>query len=498
MAFDLRPPYAQAADIKVSYNLGGCLDIPTGKFLKGRHGEYILNGGLAASTGICGISNNFKSTLMLAMMLIPMSRIHDCYGNIYDTEYHVVKSRISELAYAIPGFGGQDIMHDGRVTVTSKTEYHGNEWYEMFKTYNKDKIAASKQLMRHTPFMDWKSKKRIKILVPTPHGVDSFTEFETEDVAAMQANNELGDSGANTIYMRQGQSKTRFLQDVGKVIHRGNSPLLLSAHIGKIIPMDARAAPIKKMQYLKNGDTMKGVTDRFLFLTTNCWQAQNAAPLMNDTTKAAEYPRDSDDSVKGSNDLIMVTLSCLRSKNGPSGFALQLLLSQKEGFLPTLTEFHYLKTNNRFGFEGNDRNYSIVLCPDIALSRTTVRGKIDANPDLRRAFNILSELSQMTLMQRVEHEAYLLTPKELYEGVKAKGLDWDFLLKNTRGYWTFDNDMPYVEGTGNPLYFLSTKDLLNIAKGTYWPFWLDPKDPKRILSDEEISELFVDTPLEDS
>ena len=59
----------------------------------------------------------------------------------------------------------------------------------------------------------------------------------------------------------------------------------------------------------------------------------------------------------------------------------------------------------------------------------------------------------------------LCTPKELYEGIKEKGYDWDMILENTRGWWTFNNDNTVEK-------FLSTKDLLEMRLGLYKPYWL--------------------------
>ena len=487
MAFSLTPPYAEAPEVRVSYNLGGTLDVCTGKFLRGRHGEYVLNGGQGATTGIVGVGNSMKSTAQAAMMFTPMSHIPESQGNIYDTEFHVNKGRLGEISANIEGFHGEDILETGRVTVSSKSEYHANEWYEVFKDYNKSKIANAKSLLRTTPFVNWRKHEMLKVLVPTPHAIDSFSEFESEDVANMQEANELGDSGANMLHMRGGASKVRFLTDVPKYVHQGSSPLLLTAHLGETFNLDPRNPKNKTLQYLPANMTIKGVGSKFVFMTTNCWWAKNAAPLINDTTKAPEFPRDVHDAAKMETDLVNVTFTCLRNKNGPSGFSLQLLFSQKEGFLPSLTEFFYLKTYKRFGFEGNDQNYRILLCPDIALSRTTVRSKIKKHPELRRALNLLSEIVQMTVMQRVEHEEYLLDAQQLYDKIKAQGYDWPQLLKHTRGWWTFNNDLPFIQDEV-PLYFLSTKDFLNMARGTYHPFWLKP-DKKTFLTDKEITAL---------
>lgn len=497
MAFNLRAPFAQIPEIKPSYNIGALLDIPTGVFLKGRHGEHILNGGLAAVTGVVGIGNNFKSTMMHYMMLQAMARFmwlpeeQRPTAGTYDTEMNVMKSRLAALADNIDGLEDLDVVGNEIWSITDKTLYFANEWYEVYRTYVKEKLKSAKQLELTTPFLDPKTGQLMPMLIPSFFEIDSFTEFESENVAEMQETNELGSSKANTLFMKQGMDKTRFLSDIPKHVHGANTPLLLSAHIGKMIGMDPHAAPIKKTQFLKNGDVTKGTSDKFWFLILNGWQATNAAPYINDTTKGAEYPSSSDEVFKGDTDLMIVNLLNLRSKVGPSGFILQLLISQKEGVLNSLSEFHYCKLNNRHGLGGNDRNYYLELMPEVALSRTTVRGKLhtrQSDPEkelqrrrLRRAMNITSEMCQMTYSsQYKEHLAYMCTPLELYEKLKAKGYDWNVLL-DTRGWWTANND-------DHPIPFLSTKDLLLMAQDKYFPYWMDEKtkQPKAAAAIEKI------------
>lgn len=246
--------------------------------------------------------------------------------------------------------------------------------------------------------------------------------------------------------------------------------MLLTAHIGKDIPMDPRAAPIKKLQFLKNGDKIKGVTDKFMFLTSVCWQCSSAIPFTNDTTKAPEYPRSTEDDMKGDTDLNIVTLTILRNKNGVTGGTIQLLVSQREGVLPSLSEFHYIKTNGRYGIDGTLQHYYLELLPDVKVSRTTIRAKIEENPMLRRALNITAELCQMDLYHEYDH-GFICTPKQLYTDLIAKGYDWNVLL-NTRGWYTANNDKHKIP-------FLSTYDLCAMRAGTYHPYWLS-EDKKTI------------------
>jgi hypothetical protein len=461
--FSFMPAMEEVPSIRVSFNIGALLDIPTGKFLTGKYGESILNGGLGAITGVVGIANNFKSTEMHYMMLSAASKFPHARMGTYDTEITINTPRLVQLSQSFPAFKDRDLISEGVWSVCDKTNYFAGEWYDKKKDQLKAKVANASKLMFDTPFLD-KDNKPLKIIYPTFDEVDSLTEFEDESAAKMQDENDLGDSGANTLFMKGGMIKTRFLADVPKYIANACNPMLMTAHIGKTIQMDTRAAPEKRLQFLKNGDVIKGVSSKFLFLTSNCWQCQNATPLFNDTTKGPEYPRDSDDNLKGDTDLIVVTLVNIRNKNGPTGMALQHIVSQQEGVLPSLTEFHYLKSNERFGINGTLQNYEMDLLPGVKLSRTSVRSKIDNTPQLQRALNITSELCQMThLWHHIDD--LLCTPKQLYDDLITKGYKWDILL-NTRGWWTVNNDR-------HPIPFLSTMDMLKMRVDTYHPYWLE-------------------------
>jgi hypothetical protein len=297
-------------------------------------------------------------------------------------------------------------------------------------------------------------------------------------VVEMQ-DHDLGDSKGNTIHMRQGLARTRILMEAPRIHCSVNDYLLMTAHLGKETTMQSagggREVPIVKLKHLKNGDKIKGTTDKFTFVTHNCWHVFNASPLINQTTKAPEYPRNSEDDLLLDTDLNTVQIRNLRSKSGPSGMALMLIVSQQEGVLPSLTEFHHIKENERYGLEGSNVSYSLALYPNCKLGRTTVRSKIDADAKLRRALNITSEMCQMSYLWHTLQEGLLCTPKELYEDLIKAGYEWDTLL-NTRGWWTHEL------GEADELPFLSTMDLLRMRKGLYHPYWLE--EDKKTLKAE--------------
>lgn len=469
---DLAAPFNPAPVVKILINVGALMDIPTGTYLEGRRGEYILNGGLAPLTGVVGIGNNFKSTLMHYQFLTAMSRMSPvCSGSTYDTEVNIHEWHLAEMVRRTEAFQGEDVLASGRWVITDKTQYTGDEWYKTQKEFLENKIKNAAKIEVDTPFWGRNRAGPLKMILPTFTEVDSFTEFETSDVIEMQDKNELGESGGNTIHMRQGLAKLRFLMEAPRLNCGSYNYLLMTAHIGKESTMQnagpAGQVPIVKLKHLKNGDKIKGTTDKFTFITHNCWHAYNANPLISDDKMGPKYPRDSDDKLQLDTDLNTVQIRNLRSKSGASGMALTLIVSQTEGVLPSLTEFHHLMEMKKFGIEGSNISYALEIYPDVKLSRTTVRSKIDSDPKLRRALNITSELCQMSYLWH-HMDDVLCTPKQLYDDLKAMGYDWDVLLE-TRGWWTTsDNE-------ANLPPFLSTMDLLRMRKGLYHPYWYPVK-----------------------
>lgn len=471
--------FTPAPVVKVMINIGACMDIPTGTYIKGLRGEHILNGGLGALTGVVGIGNNFKSTVTHYMMLTAMSRFSPwSIARTYDTEVNIHEWHLKNYRVYKDLFNGVDILdssglESARWTITDKTLYTGDEFFDKYKEFLQTKRKEEKKYVLTSPFIDRDGKSNMKITLPTFTEVDSMSEFVTKDVIAMQDDNSLGEAGGNMVSMRQGMQKNRFLMEIPGLANGAYDFLLMTAHIGDVFNMDPRNPKAKKLQYLSADVKLKGVPEKFTFVMNNCWHCYNAAPLKNDTTKAPEYPRNADDDLKNDTDLCAVTVRQLRSKSGPSGMAIQLVVSQEEGVLASLTEFNYIKDNGRWGLEGSLQNYNLVFCPDIKLSRTSVRGKIDKHPELRRALTLASEMCQINDLWHHLRPGLMCTPKELYDDLIKIGYDWSVLL-NTRWYW-----LP-MEMEKDNLPFLSTMDLLLMREGAYVPYWFTEEQKAKL------------------
>ena len=163
----------------------------------------------------------------------------------------------------------------------------------------------------------------------------------------------------------------------------------------------------------------------------------------------------------------MIHVTTIRNKGMISGIPFTVVISQREGVLPELTALELMKSSGRFGLGGNAQNFFLELCPDVSLSRTTVRGKIDNDYKLRRAFHIIGEMIQIFNFHDKLDANLRCSPKELYDQLKAKGYDWDRLLGETRYHWEFE-EQPHER------QFLSTMDLLKMRVGEYHPWWYGP------------------------
>lgn len=468
LLFNNKPLFTEVDPYKLLINVGCLADIPTGKYVRGQKGENILNGGLSVITAVVGRGNTFKSTIMHYLMLAAASHMSASgvmtYINTYDTEMNIDRERLLAFSRRFPEFKDIDIHKLGIWSVTDKTLHMGDEWHKIFKEFLKnDKIKNKKSYLLETPMIDNEGKP-IFAIFPTFGEIDSLSEFETSDIEEIQDKNLLGESGGNMIHARSGLAKTRLLMELPGLCNAAGHYKLMAAHVGQEMMMQQgpmSAPPPKKLQHMKQGEKIKGVTDKFFFLTTAVWQTLSATALLNDGTKGPEYPRKQGLNDEGSSDLNIVKIKMLRSKFGLSGFTLDIVVSQTEGVLPSLTEFHFIKANKRFGLEGNLQNYNLVLYPSVKLMRTTVREKIDSDARLRRAIKITADLLQLKLFS-TSLNIEIPSPEDLYKKIGEK-YNWDTLL-DTRDFWTFNH-------YEHPIPYLSTMDLIEMYHGLYHPYW---------------------------
>lgn len=470
MLFKNKPAFTEVEPNKIFYNVGALIDHLVGKYVKGEKGENIMNGGLSVFTAVMGKPNTYKTKFARYMMLSAASKVAASgimpYLNTYDTEVNVDVEHCMSLAHKFEPFVGLDLARMGAWSITDMTHHLGDDWFKLLKGFLRDeKIKNKKEYTFATPFLD-KDFKPIHTIFPSFGDVDSISEFKTSATEEIQSKNQLGDSGGNTIHMRSGLDKTRLLMEIPGICNAASHYIIMTAHVGKEIMMaGSMAMPTKQLPHMKPGEQVKGVAGKFLFLSNLLWQTTHSVTFNNQSTKGPEYPKTREEVDEGSFDLNLVTIKLVRNKSGPSGYSIDLLISQKDGVLPSLSEFHYIKEHGRYGLDGNDRNYSLTLYPGVNLQRTTVRSVIDSDPLLRRAIKITADFLQM---QQYHKDIPLAIPslKELYDKLD-KEYGWKTLLE-TRDWWTFKN-------YEHPIPFLSTLDILEMYHDKYVPYWFKKK-----------------------
>jgi len=482
----LKNHFKKAPKLRPQLNVGSMFDIPNGRYYIGKHGESILNGGIAYFTGVGGKGNTFKSTLMHYFNLTILDRYQSSTSNIYDTEMSLTNERMYQLAQHMPFIGGVDLEAEDRLIITDSTAMMGNVWFDALKAYGADLVDKNnhKANIRTLPFIDRETNKNYQSYRATAVEIDSLSMFITDSVQGIYEKNELGAGAANTDALRSAAVKTQMLMQIPAFTAAHSVYIMASAHVGKQHQLDQYAPPAKQLLFLKGQNAFKNVPEKFSFLTNNLYYVHSAEVLQNKNDKTAEFPKGTDDRHTGDTDLQLLTVQNLRAKSGPTGMPFEVIVSQNEGVLMGLTEFNLIRSLDRYGLGGNVQNYYLELLPEVGLSRTTIRGKLESNAKLQRAMSITAELAYMyhfgyrtenTVEKAPSEEEELdrdlsCTAKELYEDLKAKGYDWDVLL-NTRGYWVYEED------AADRPPFLSTMDLLRMRAGLYHPYWMEKPTP---------------------
>lgn len=462
--FNFAKGFKQASPFRPMYNVGCLMDVQTGRYIKGAKGEWILNGGISAIEGITGPGNSMKSTLAHARLLIAMYRYAVASGFSYDTENSSTRLRFIELANQIDPTGELASTLDediGRFGFTSAVEYDGTAWFAVLKSMVDDRVKNEKQI--ETPFVD-KAGNRISVYAPVFGEIDSLSQFWTAAIAKKVDGSNVGESEMNTVAMQSAAGKSQLLDALPVLTGRSSLCITMTAHMGDVIVMDQYNAPKKKLAFVKNTRKMKKVPENFTFLTNNLFEITELKPLINQGTKTPEFPLTKEDDMKGSTDLMAATVLPIRTKSGVTGIPFELIFSQTYGLQTTLSEYWYCKNFNRFGLSSNVVTQYLEIYPDVKFTRNNIRQLIKEDPKFRRAMEITSELCQMKNLWLEFSAEHLIEPADLYKLIKEKGYDWDELL-STRGYWTFDQ---YT----NPIKFMSTYDLLELASKDIKPYWM--------------------------
>lgn len=474
-----RPTCILSPNVMFCVPVGAGLDLSTGEYLVGTHDQRVLLGGVSLITGVVGGGNTFKTTLIRFMEYSLIDRLYptakdDLYFNPFDTEINTHSQRLINLYRYYNNLRNKDLVSEGLLAPTNKNMYSGNTHWDKVKTETRDRMKDRRKTLYDTAFLERDGVTPFKTVCPWVYDYDSLTHFITADVEKTMEETELGDSEANAMFLRQNLVKARMLMEMPSVAGSGGAFFFFTAHIGEQNQIGGRpnqAPPRKQLTGLRQNEKIKGVSNNFFYLLHNCWLVEKVEPAWT-KDKTPEYPYEPGDETVGDQDLQLLKLKQLRGKNGGSNFFVEVYVSQREGLLPYLSDFAFIKNNGRFGLVGDQQNYALALVPDVKISRTKVRQKLRESHALQRAVEILAQMGQLAIYHPTLKK-YFINPEALYTNLIERGYSWDFLLNETRSYHTLNDE----EAPGFPL---STLDLLRIAHGDYHPYWLE-KDCKTLV-----------------
>jgi hypothetical protein len=454
-------------------NTGTILDVSAGNWVKGHKGQMILNGGLAPFSCIAALPNMFKSTVAAGyggamLRAFPSSVMH-----VHDTETTIVQERVERIVrmamgLPLPGFPvPESLIAKDRIFFTSSVDYNGTELFNVLKEYAKKRLKEEPRVQLE--LVDTGTGKPYEYFVPLLEFWDSLSGLKAESAVEMLEEGSVGTSELNMLAMRVNSGKSQIVEQAPDLTAKHGIYLLTTAHVGQQYQLDPRKPNIKTLNHLKGDVKLKRVPENLSFQTGNCYAITHYSQMQE--KGVAEFPYEPGDETKQA-DLIELKLTNMRGKYGPSGIPLPIIVSQKEGWLPYMSNFIYLlREAGRYGLTGNVQNYALALVPDMTIRRTNVRKKLRESFAAQRAAQILMEMHWTFTYRTDIDESYHCEPEALYNEIKAMGYDWDLLL-NTRFWHTTVEE-------GEKVPFLSTLDILRMRVGKYHPYWY-PKSRKEM------------------
>lgn len=474
-------------------NTGIVLDISAGHWVKGHKGQSILNGGFALFWSIGAMPNMFKSTIAAYCSAAVLRAFSRAVLHVHDAETTMVIERMELLVRLAMQYIDQtgkmpeSLIDTGRMFFTRSVDYDATDLFDLLKTFCKKRLKEEKK--RKLEIMHPDTGKPYEYFDPIVSFWDSFSAMKAKNAVDMLAEGDVGSKDLNMLAMRVNSGKSQMVDQIPDMTAKHSFYLLATSQVGQAYELDPKKPSVKTLKMLKGEVKLKRVPENFSFATGNCYIVTHYSPMINGSGKDAmpEFPYEPGDA-DNQNDLIQVKLTNMRGKFGISGVPLPFVISQKDGLLPEMSNFIFLRDEaGRFGIinhDANNRYYSMALTPDIKMQRTEVRQKFRQNPHCGRSALICAEMFWMFTYWTNFDQRYVCDPVELYAEIKNMGYDWNLLL-STR-YWF----MPIEDGESIP--YLSTMDLLRMRVGQYHPYWY-PKSRKEmglpeIVEDDKIFE----------
>lgn len=367
-------------------NTGTIWDLATGKFQPGVLGKYYLNGGLHYSNVFMGRVQTYKSGIAGSLLTRALINYPDSFAIVYETEFNVPgATRYDDF---IPAWY-KNLVSD-RIAFRDASAQNFGEFFETIQELGREKEKHKKDMIVESPFVDVRTMKPNRMWIPTFVLTDSWSKASSGAGLEKYEDKKIESSEMNTFFLNEGMIKTRVNRILPNLAAKYGIYFICTAHVDDVFNMDPRSHPMKALQYMRQNDKLKNVGGDFEFLTENLLQTINANAILESTKTNSYYPNKEGGPAT---EVCEVNANIVKCKNNASGTSLQFIVSQYQGILNDVTNFHYLKKCKDYGMKVSGRNnYNLDLYPEKTLHRTTIRNIVDESYETRRALELTTQL----------------------------------------------------------------------------------------------------------
>lgn len=441
----------------------------------GTAGVSYNNAGLCRNTAIVGGNNTQKTGFTVLAIARVLLRYFGSIVFFFDIEGNFDVDRLEEFVdreIGIPGYFREHLLNK-RFFYYSRNDIanpcDGTFVHDKFKeiaAFVKEEIKAKKDIYMETPYLGNDGKK-IKIITPILTIIDSISEMHFQKVSEQFQEGDVDEGGAKKTRDMVIGNLRRIVYEDADVLGGVNGMYNITvAQVTDIINMTGK--PLEKESvFLRQGKKLKAPKS-LMRIPQIGHEIIKGSTLKSGTEWMYTNPFGREVETSGDAkevpELMHYINQPYRNKFGMSGVMGGFIGSQSLGIQEGLTMYDTLKRNKFFGLEGNDRTHNVILYPEVKLGRTTVWNKVLTDKKLERALTILWYLWDIHARQLNVDKKYRISPQELYDGIKARGLDWNDILENTVDYWHTNPDIKKKTVT--------TMELIKVAIGERDPYWI--------------------------
>ena len=471
-------PFSFVKEMKSSNVIIPCLnvspitDMITGKYTIGPQGITYMNGGSCRDNAVVGGNNTQKTGFTIKDMARGLYRFEKSLGFVIDIE---ATYDVDRLAAAVDheanekGYFVREILNKRFFYYNRNDDIDGTWIHNFFKDLNtkvKQDIKDKKDVFIKTPYLG-NDGEQMEIIIPIFIVVDSISELNFHKVSAHFQEGDVDEGGEKrTRDMAIGNMRRIVYEDANILGGASGVYQYWTAQVVDTINMTGRPQE-KESVFLRQGKKLKAPKS-LMRIPQVGYEIIRGSALKQGQEWMYPNPFGKDVVVdadaRENPDLLMYSLTTYRNKSGGSGASYFFIGSQSLGIQEGLTMYHSLKTANMFGLEGSVISHACVLYPELKVGRTTVWEKSLSDRKFERALVICYQMWFMQTFWLDLDKKYRITPKELYEKIKEKGLDWDNILENTVDYW-FTN--PAIKKKT-----VTTMELLKVALGEREAYWV--------------------------